>query len=266
MRATTNINGQLGRILLTAIFIAILPLSTFSMTNAKLAETTNSDQLAPREDKVKLTLIDETGTYQTIVRYKDKATENFDGRYDAYYMAGNPTNSVMYTKVQNTKFSINSLPIEHQAGIPIIIKTNAADLFTIKYQVTKGIEDYTLLLLDKDLDELYVLMGEDSITFSNEETITTDRFEILHYKKQSITTDVTTEEVQNIKVITSGAGTVINAASAMNNIAVYSITGSLLWQSNESTHNYTLPSNLPKGVAIVTVMINGNKETIKTIL
>lgn len=257
-----NIYGQLSRMLIIAIVVFSLPMNLLSANNS----TSSAYQMIPKEDKVKLTLSDETGTYQTIVRYKDKATQNFDSRYDAYFMAGNPTNSVMYSKIENTSFAINTLPVEYQTGVPIIVKSNATDLFTIKYQVTQGIEDYTLLLLDKDLDELYILTGEDSITFSNAETLTIDRFEILHYKKQSITTGTTEENEKSVRIAKTESGTVVNADMAMDAISVYSISGKLIWQSNNSGHSYRIPTDLPTGVAIIAVTVDGRRETLKTVL
>lgn len=217
-----------------------------------------------KENKVTLTLSDNSGSYQTVVRFKTGATDQFDGRYDAFFCIGAPENSVIYSSCNGTDFSINSLANDYNKAVQLVLKTNSPQEFTISYDVELGLEGYSILLLDKLNDDLYILGESDSITFSDSDNWSNDRFEIINYKL--VSTGNTPIETATTKACYDNYNHVITDNISLEQITIYSISGKVLLSTTTSTTRFETPQELRHQAAIIIINNRGTSQVIKTIL
>jgi len=92
---------------------------------------------------VRLQLADASATDETVIRFSDQATDEFDGSLDAYKMFSYDTEYPQIYSVSSDQMSINSLPFDASKSIAVDVKGKDGDEMTIS-----AIEDGDIAFLN----------------------------------------------------------------------------------------------------------------------
>ena len=89
-------------------------------------------------------------TDETIVRFLDGATNNFDGDVDAYKLLNDPQVPSFYSSYQNNIYSVNSVPpTQKHTVIPLVIKVPTSGAFSILSEQLAAFDaDISITLVD----------------------------------------------------------------------------------------------------------------------
>ncbi len=147
---------------------------------------------------IKLRIEDNRYSDETVIRFIDDATSEFDGEYDAYKISGSNNDvPVIYTASEDFKTitAINSLPYPEDGikSIPLCIKTNEAKQYTIFLKQSEY-SNLNIFLKDNYENKLINLRKFNSYTFNFVGGLNEDRFRIL-YKPNS--SDIVKQEQNN---------------------------------------------------------------------
>ena len=204
---------------------------------------------------------------ETIIRFIDDATPDFDGQYDAWkLLSPNPMANSIYSLIpSNDKLSINSLPLyDNDTTIEIHTKVAASGLYTITIEeVFEFDSDFLLSFTDLDAEVTYNYSGG-TLTFDcvlqPNTSIATITFNIAKTISTSINPMI---ENNGFTLATKGNGNygLIFTDNDIKNIVVYDLTGKSILNDQINTSNYPLNlANNPSGLYIIT--INNGSETI----
>jgi hypothetical protein len=120
---------------------------------------------------------------ETIVRFKTGTTTNFDFQYDANKIMSAGSTPSIYTIIDSTNYSINSIPSPD--SLPVILlgsQINETSSYTLSFANSTGLHGYTLY--DKLLDSEIAIDSSTIYTFEGVVGESVMRFE-LRYKKVS---------------------------------------------------------------------------------
>jgi hypothetical protein len=175
MNTSTKVSSPFFYKLLLAVFVLIFQVSkVYSFTDI-------------------ISLTASSGNYrdETLVRLHNECTMNFDGDWDAYKLTNGGNTPNFYTILNNTKYSINSVPLTFEE---FTLSLNLKVAFTGHYIITvKSINDtynslFTITLEDKLLNTTQVLQENGTYEFDAATSDNVERF-VLHYKKISVVED-----------------------------------------------------------------------------
>jgi hypothetical protein len=129
---------------------------------------------------IKLELNNSGNQDETLVWFNEKATNSFDGNFDASKLFSSEAGfDQIYTWFGSEKFGINGIPFPARTIIiPVAVKflRSGSDYKIIASQL-QGLDDYLVTLTDKGNANLTVnLKNTDRYTFSSEAGTFTDRF------------------------------------------------------------------------------------------
>ena len=123
-------------------------------------------------------------TDATFIRFRNYATDGFDGQYDAYKMfADNPAYPQLYTRTDSDDISINTLSeLNGIRNIPLGFKTTVSGQFTINAEMVSSFTDNgnTVYLEDLQTATFQDLSLNNTYQFSSGVTSGLDRF-IVHF-------------------------------------------------------------------------------------
>ena len=206
-------------------------------------------------------------TDETIIRFIDGATPNFDGSYDAWKLfSPNPNVPSIYTKIPSGyDLSINSLPVfNSDTTIEIHTKVAYSGLYTITIEEVYAFDDdFILSITDVENTETYSFNGG-TTTFTSvlqpNTTMATFTFNVA----KTISTSIKNEINQDgFKVLTKTNGNfeLLFDNNAERNITIYDITGKTVLQ--EIVNNNTFYLNLEnQNTGLYIVAINNGTETV----
>lgn len=208
---------------------------------------------------------------ETVVRFLDDATPDFDGAYDAWKLfSPNQLVPSIFTKIpSNDNLAINSLPLyNNDTTIEIHTKVGVSGLYTVTIEEIYAFDsDYELSITDVNAEEIYSLNG-DIVTFTSvlqpNSTTATFTFNVA----KTFTTSIKTIGVkENVVIATKGNGKfgLLFNDNTIKNITVFDITGKTVLQDNINSNNYNLSlENNPLGLYIIAVN-NGIETTTKKV-
>jgi hypothetical protein len=190
-------------------------------------------------------------TDETVLRILDIASDTFDGDFDAYKMMNLENTPSLWTKLDSTNYSINSLSdtINNYKDIPLYFKCSQSDTFTLEFNNTLG-SQYKLLLLDSIENTSQEIINDESYTFVYNIGERKDRFVLRIVKEQIITSTNQNYNNSNLDVKITTDNSNISIMNPSNyDIKIYNLNGQLIHTSNES--NINVNSNI--GINIVQI-------------
>ncbi|MBL7884659.1 MAG: PKD domain-containing protein, partial [Bacteroidia bacterium] len=175
------------RIFLALLIIGCLVEKSFSINDAlkvKISNTTYSDE--------------------TVVRFLDGATDNFDFDYDAWKLfSSNPNIPAIFTKTDSVSdLSINAFPnLTGKKEVELFLKIVTAGIYTIQaYEIGLFTEGTSIMLEDKYTGNVYFFKDNASITLNISATsvLSPSRF-VLHFSPPTVlfSTNVSCNAFQN---------------------------------------------------------------------
>jgi hypothetical protein len=204
---------------------------------------------------------------ETIIRFIDGATPNFDGNYDAWKLfSPNPMVPSIYSKTHcGDELSINSLPIYNRdTTIEIHTKVAYSGLYTVTIEEVYAFDDdFVLSITDIENAETYSFSGgTTTFTCVLQPNTTTATFNFNAAK--TISTSIKNEINQDdFKVLTKSNGNfeLLFDNNAVRNITIYDITGKTVLQ--EVVNNNSFYLNLEnQNTGLYIVAINNGTETV----
>ncbi|MGE0560491.1 MAG: T9SS type A sorting domain-containing protein [Flavobacteriales bacterium] len=203
---------------------------------------------------------------ETIIRFIDGATPDFDSQFDAWKLiSSNPMSSSIYSTIpSNDMLSINSLPLfENDTNINLHTKVAASGLYTITIEeIYQFDSDFVLSITDVDAETTYSYNGG-TLTFTSVllPNTFTPTFKFNISKTFSTAIEQTIDNNEPFVLTTKGNGNfeLIFDNPSFKNITIYDLTGKIVLQDmiSSSTYNLNIGNN-PSGLYIVT--INNEKE------
>lgn len=132
---------------------------------------------------IKLSVENQNYTDETLMRFIPEATNDYDGEYDAFKLAGNSAGiPYIYTFTENDSLNlaINSLPeINAETIVGIGFRAGTSENFTIRTKELVLPENTTAFLIDEYLNKTINLNDISFYNFSSEEGNFRDRFKII---------------------------------------------------------------------------------------
>ncbi|MGM0529644.1 MAG: DUF2341 domain-containing protein [Bacteroidota bacterium] len=125
--------------------------------------------------------IENSGVYdQSVIRFKNEATYNFDNLYDARKLFAPENVLYISSSLEGTEYAINTIPFpENSDTIPLVINASAVGQYTITAKQLQGLENYNVYLVDKDQNFTTDLTENKTYSFASSKGELTDRFELI---------------------------------------------------------------------------------------
>lgn len=204
---------------------------------------------------------------ETIIRFIDEATPNFDGSYDAWKLfSPNPMIPSIYSKTHcGDELSINSLPVyDKDTIIEIHTKVAYSGLYTITIEEVYAFDDdFVLSIVDVENAETYSFNGG-TTTFTSVLQPNTTTATFTFNVAKTISTSIKNEINQggfNVLTKANGNFEFLFDNIAVRNITIYDITGKTVLQ--EVVNNNSFYLNLEnQNTGLYIVAINDGKETV----
>lgn len=120
---------------------------------------------------------------ETVVKFQEGASSDFDGSYDAYKILNTIGNPNLYTMSGNTRYSINSLnPLTGGSiSVPLYVKVTTNDTFHFDFDLKDFDEKVCIILEDTKLNQSFDLKTINHYSFASD--ITDGLRFILHFNK-----------------------------------------------------------------------------------
>ena len=170
-------------------------------------------------------------TDATFIRFKDYATDNFDGQYDAYKMfAQDSTYPQVYTITGTDDISINTLStLSGERTVLLGFKTTISGQFTFKAEMVSSFTDNgnTVYLEDLQTGIYQNLSLINTYQFNSGVTTGLNRF-IVHFNPNI--TNINESSENNIQIFANKNDIHIDALNLLNgDLSVYDLLGQLVF-------------------------------------
>ena len=208
---------------------------------------------------------------ETIVRFHENATNDFDDQFDAfkrYSWSDEVAQINTYNPEINTDFAINTVYGGNDVIIPLVYKVNADDSYTL-YSNEFNFDSYSVYLRDieKSIDTELTL--DKSYTFNSEAGTFKNRFELVFEKSSSTVGNFTTADVVIFPNPNTGSFYLKVGNPAKNySVEVHNITGQVVYKNefiNSGTKEIKLDDKSP-GVYFIKVIFDNNYTVNKKII
>lgn len=203
---------------------------------------------------------------ETVVRFLDGATPNFDGAYDAWKLfSTNPMVPSIYSKIQSgDELSINSLPAyTTNTIIELHTKVAYSGLYTVTVEEIYAFDDdFVLSITNVDGEETYDISGNTTFTCVLQPNTTTPTFTFNVAK--TFSTSIEQEPIkEDFKILTKSNGNfdLLFNNSTAKNISIYDITGKIILQEKTTTNVFRLNLENQNAGLYVIVINDGIKTT-----
>lgn len=197
---------------------------------------------------------------ETIVRFVEGATPDFDGAFDAWkLMSSNSMAPSIYTKIpSNENLSINSLPMYNtDTNIEVHTKVAYSGLFTITIEEVYAFDnDFVLSITDVGNNETYSFTGGTTsfdVVLQPNTTTASFKFNVSRTMSTSIKNEVSKND---FKILTKANGNfdLQFDNNSERNIMVYDITGKTILQETINSNLFNLNlENKSSGLYIVAI-------------
>jgi hypothetical protein len=218
-------------------------------TDARLHSDSNWYKSTINEDMIVLTAIDnQTHTSQeTVINFIAEATDDFDLKYDSYFMAGYAP--MFYTTQYNKNYALNCLP-QLIEGLTVqlgFIKNNSTE-FTIK--LTESSCDYDIYITDTKQNKTQNLSLNPVYIFTAFEQDDHDRF-VIHFSPLGIDEPTTPQELIQIWASNKTIN-ILNTNNYVGDIKVMNMFGQTVLSTKlTGDKNQKLVINAPSGYYII---------------
>ncbi|MGN6645067.1 MAG: hypothetical protein ACTHJT_00945 [Cytophaga sp.] len=114
---------------------------------------------------------------ETVIRFREGTTTNFDFDFDAYKIMSTGTTPSVYTRIGNTDYSINAIPAaDSLPTIKLGTKILEESLYTMSFANSTGLHGY--VLIDKKLNTQTAVDSSSTYSFIGYVEDDPDRFEL----------------------------------------------------------------------------------------
>jgi len=249
-------------------FVKVSGASTgaLSMTNAVRVTSTLIDVWRTSEpeygDILRLTAASGEFNDETVIRFKEDATTDFDIHLDAYKLLNGGSSPSLFSLSGEDDYSINSLPSNVlEKTIPLSIVTGFAGRYTLTADFSQFEGEQSIWLEDKLLGTLQNLREDKIYHVTLEKENIEGRF-FIHYRNQALemVTGNTGQSASQGMEITSHLQTVsvlFSNPSDQANIVVLDALGKKVYeQYNATTSSGKMEFTLPVSAGIYIVRVN----------
>ncbi|NQY12023.1 MAG: hypothetical protein HRT71_21210, partial [Flavobacteriales bacterium] len=217
---------------------------------------------------IRLSLEGEGYQSETVVRFKEAATANYDAKYDAILLESGIPASIDFGTVSSDsrKLVINTLAYEDQyEQIPIYSRIGTKGDYTIDMTETSGALETPILLKDLVLDSIHVL-NDVSYAFSATANNSNNRFVLIPRTTVEIEENETAG--RSVTAFKNGNQVYINLGSELKEntaIDIYSISGQRIYQDmiSKGTTYYNFDIGLRLTNTVLIIKIGGINDAIK---
>ena len=219
---------------------------------------------------IKLRIEDGSYSDETVIRFKEDATYEFDNDYDAYKLASSNENiPLIYSGSDdgNIIMSINSLPFpeDNIYQIPLSLKTKEAKQYTIKLKESEY-SDLEIFLKDNYENTLTDLKKQNQYSFYFDGGTDNNRFAIYYKAKSADTGQDFTNDVLIYPNPSNGI-IFIETTEQANSIIAEDITGKKNYVLKTPVRKTKLDlSGYAKGIYFITINYKSKSITKKIIL
>ena len=234
------------------------------VNNTQFFKTADGSELNRNRLWINLTN-DKGGFKQALIGYMEGATNTWDLNYDAATLNGN-TYIDFYSINDSRKLTIQgrSLPFDESETIPLGYKTSIAGGFTIAIDHSDGLfTNQAVYLEDKTTGKIEDLRTG-SYNFTTIIGTFPDRF-VLHYSDKALGTG-DFQDGKNI-VLVAIKNHVIKVTSTnenLKNVAVYDVSGNLIYNKKKVGSNQIEIQNLQSGPQVLLVKVTLENDFITT--
>ncbi|WP_018344397.1 beta strand repeat-containing protein [Cytophaga aurantiaca] len=200
--------------------------ATVVMNGLVRTPTSASMWRAASDETVRLTLKSTTAADETLIRFNEDATNEFDSDLDAFKMTNPSTVPSIYTEFGSTKYSINSIA-DPSAKDTIAVYTKVPADGDYVLSITSSNPSIEYVLVDKKLGTETVVTTRD-YSFTALKTDDLNRFDL--QLRQSITTGVKNGTgTSSIGILSSPNGFLVKSTlSGTGTIEILDVTGNVV--------------------------------------
>lgn len=238
--------------------------------NANFYKSSNTTVDNAEKDRFKVTMTGDNGVFsQILVAYLPESTLGYDRMYDAGRNSVSTSQLYSIFEGDGRKLAINARPSFFDTdAVPVGISKNNTNSETFVFSLSdkEGIfntNNVTVYLHDK-IANTYHDFNNGSFTYTTNESVINDRFEIVYHNSALSTDDFI---ISDANVYISNNQINIKSSNEINAVFVYDLTGRVVEKYNAVNAN-TLTSNFnhEESIYIVKVLFsNGAISNVKAI-
>jgi hypothetical protein len=236
--------------------------------NARISLQNPSYWRVAADDMIRIHLIAEDPTLndETVIRFNEEATNNFDFDLDAYKILNSGLNPSIFTREGTQTYSINSYSKPDSAkSVPLLAKLATDGTYTFRFENNNPNIQY--VLLDRQLSIEQPITNTYTFVGSSKDSV--NRFELqLRETVVTITTGLqSANKTRGLQINSSVKGFIIQSDRFVGSIAtieVIDMTGNVVKNiPNQSIASHTtfVPVDLTDGSYIVKVTIDSELYT-----
>jgi hypothetical protein len=195
---------------------------------------------------------------------REGTTNRFDNGWDGYKSFGTPT-AYIFTENEDGLMQVNT--DKTIDGSMISFYANADTEYELTL-IKSNLEQYTNLHLHDLINETSLALDSDTTHYyftavnnGNAEK----RFVILNNHKLKLKNDGSVNPL-SAYLKDDNLLTINNLSEKEGRITIYSTTGSMLFSQHMPTDITEMPLNLPKGIYLVNLQVEGNREMVKIVV
>ncbi len=217
--------------------------------------------------RIKVTKAANNSALETVIRFRDQATDQHDPAYDAEFMSdfANATPDLYTTDGNGIKYSINALP---QIGsspvlVPLQLETFGAGDFSFTFDASQLVSGVSVQLEDTKQGTFTPLADGQVVNFSAAASDAVNRFR-LHFN--GLATSVAANKLDLIQLNTYEGALYIRGTERAESLRILDISGRSVYlaQQLELDGNAIRP-NLAKGTYLVQLVNELGVKTVKVI-
>lgn len=235
--------------------------------------TYNVTTSLPDELRLRVNRWDNGTRFETVVKFAQDATEDFDPTYDAELMSdGRVHTPDLYTiDAQGGKYTIQTLPMptgEHQV-LPLQLETFGAGSFSFDVDLSKLRAVNKVELQDTKLNTFTTLVNNSQYVFTTDTNDAIARF-VLHFNRAERThSTVSVDEniFDQVNVYSYENEIFVRGMERADQFRILDLTGRVVYELNQPDFTAgTIRPHLAAGTYLVNLSKNGAVKTVKVVL
>lgn len=140
-------------------------------------------------DKINIRVFTGNRADDTYVIFKSDATPAFDGLYDAYKLNNVAGHPMLYTRLNNLNYAINTLPeLSGQFSLPMHFSCSEGGQYSITLPAQQDFDPSVSIVLEDKLLKTHTLLNNADYTFTHNPVNNPDRF-VLHFSKSQVSAE-----------------------------------------------------------------------------
>jgi hypothetical protein len=218
----------------------------------------------PVQNVVRLKVEGNGKTDETFIRFTDNSTSGFDKQWDAYKLRGGNSVPTFCTMSENTKLSVNSLPLNSlESFVPVSVEPVTQGIYTINLTENSLSSDTYITIEDLKTGSMQRLNDNPVYTYEAATNDDPERFRI-HFKNATSIGD----PAANVDFFTSVLYGQLSAFSSVDGIITLSDLAGRIIAFGKVSKGNTVKFNLEgqNGIFIVTLSSQTGNKTNKVIV